>query len=461
MTPRPLGLTDPPSASVARRVGAALVCSLALSTTLPPAPARAADPPTCEGRSATAVVTAQQRVYAGTPGDDVVVIRASTVDGAYDVSTGAGADLVCVSYESAQMVYGDLDLGSGDDRVIVTGTADYTSFFTSLGTGADTYLGGAGFDAVSGDGLGADRIDTAGSDDVVFLRAYGRSPFSASVTTGPGGDSVSLTFRGGPQGAVDLGTGQDALRLERAPTVAEGRRGVLDLRAGEYRVDGERALALASAEMVADDRSLARRLSVVGTPDDDSVSTSAPVVRADLGGGNDVLSTPWGGRASWRGGAGRDKITLGATFRRPSPPRDVVLGPGTARTGAVGTLGADSPRWTRHVLAGFEVRRLNAGSGSFAGTGSPGAERLILQGCSVQVRLGAGDDEARHRLPTAPGDLSSCASISATWWGGGGDDLLRGSSAPDRLVGGPGRDRARGGPGADRCRAEIEDGCED
>ena len=110
------------------------------------------------------------------------------------------------------------------------------------------------------------------------------------------------------------------------------------------------------------------------------------------------------------------------------------------------------------ALTGFENAAADTWSIATLIVGDAGDNRLTLgtdSDCAGVVRGGPGDDV----ISAGHVDVhDTCLGITA--YGNRGNDVLRGSSAPDALYGGPGRDRAVGGEDEDACRAEVRRGCE-
>ena len=113
---------------------------------LSPLTAASAAGETCRGEAATIVGSGP--AVTGTDGRDVVVS-----DGATDIDTLGGDDLICVVPGATNPwvpTTVDVDAGAGDD-VVDTSTVRPTpgTFIVVLGAGADTYVGGGGADEVT------------------------------------------------------------------------------------------------------------------------------------------------------------------------------------------------------------------------------------------------------------------------------------------------------------------------
>jgi Ca2+-binding RTX toxin-like protein len=107
-----------------------------LAATLLTAPTAQAAAETCQGRAATVVGSAD--VVNGTEGDDVIV-----TNGATRVRALGGNDVVCVTGgPESGSVRQDIDLGSGDDRLLVERAAD-------VGGPGSSYAGGTGRNSIA------------------------------------------------------------------------------------------------------------------------------------------------------------------------------------------------------------------------------------------------------------------------------------------------------------------------
>ncbi len=128
------------------------------------ATADAASGPSCHGRSATMVVSAQSPYSVrGTDHRDVIVVTG----GDHSIWAGDGDDVVCGN-GSANIVHG----GGGDDRIYggwgddrLYGGHGHDVLFA--GPGADYVRGGPGNDRLTG-GKGIDILDGARGDDALI-----------------------------------------------------------------------------------------------------------------------------------------------------------------------------------------------------------------------------------------------------------------------------------------------------
>jgi Ca2+-binding RTX toxin-like protein len=314
-----------------------LASSLVVGIVALPVPAVAGE--LCQGQAATLVGSPDMSLV-GTDGDDVIVTRGSRV-----ILALGGNDRVCVTGKSGQ-VYA----GFGDDVVDTTAASSGRSF---LGPGADTYLGGPGWDFVkaagdpgSGAAIGDQQVD------VIDVGAGSATIYSGA----PGkGNSDTITVRDGPStvywsgyqtgGEVEFGAGEHRMQV---------------FLKGDEQRDWRLGNGLVSD---ADDQlvrwtGFVRNLSVLAFPDSAALTmlgSAAPeLIKAracrvvvEGRGGNDVLRfslAPDGCQRQERrllGGAGADTL-LG------SPRGDVLFG-GGGRDLADGRSGND--------LCRAEVRR--------------------------------------------------------------------------------------------------------
>ena len=163
-----------------------LVATGLLAAGLTGVPAHAAGE-TCHGEAATIVGTWLQRGVIGTEGRDVVV-----TNGATQVDTLGGDDLVCVTESEGRFPGLDLDTGAGDD--VVDASASRSPMDVVLGAGRDTYTGSA---------RGGDRVvaGTANAEDTdADVIHTGAGELADEVTSGspgvPNGDVVVVEQAG-------------------------------------------------------------------------------------------------------------------------------------------------------------------------------------------------------------------------------------------------------------------------
>lgn len=458
------------SATLTAAVSTAL---LGASMAIAAVPAHA-DPLSCHGRAVTI------EGDTGTDGNDVMVVG----PGQRSVSTGAGDDLVCIRLgdDTGRSFY--LDAGTGDDVITNETTASARTVYATLGAGADTYVGSdastdyvtAGPDSWGGtDDTERDVIDTRGGNDAVTTGSVAPgTPNPDVIATGSGDDGVTWA---GEQvdGPLDLGTGENRLRLLSGWAGADID---IDAPAGLVTADS-RPVVRWSGDVIAYTLQYTHlRTTFTGAELDEYLtfwpsqrdqegppsSVSDPGLRldADMGGGDDRISMLDAAGGSRVGGPGKDRLGM---------PRcqvaDVRLGIGyecqdesRARTPYSGTLDA----WETVSAPGGRVRVI----------GTNGRDTIRVYGRTAFV-----DGRGGRDVLTSSSDRTRRASrVPVVLKGGSGDDKLRGGYTNERLVGGPGNDRIIGGPGEDRlsggpgrdlaegqggrdrCSAEVRRSCE-
>lgn len=437
------------------------------------APAHA-EPAACQGR---VVTTGGDQ---GTDGDDVMVVG----PGQRSVSTGAGDDLVCIRLGDDLRSSFFLGAGPGNDVVHNETTASDRSVSVSLDTGDDTFVGSdASRESVS---TGADTwggirdvekdvVDTRGGNDSVATGSVAPgTPNPDVIRTGTGDDAV--IWAGEQVGApLDLGTGDNQLRLLSGWAGSDVD---IDAPAGRATADSRPVLRWSGDVASYSLQYTHLRTTFTGTDLDEYVtfwpaqadqqgpaSTVAdPQLRldADMGGGDDRLEMLDAAGGSWVGGPGKDRlgmprcqvadVRLGIDYscndetqaRTPYAGAIDAWETVSASGGhiqVVGTNGRDTirVRGRRAVVDGRGGRDVLTSSGSR--TGKKASIPVVIRG-------GAGADRIR-------GGFSDERLI-----GGGGADVMRGGPGDDQLVGGAGRDRADGQGGRDRCSAEVRRNCE-
>jgi Ca2+-binding RTX toxin-like protein len=363
-------------------------------------------------------------------------------------------------------------------------TASERVAYVVLGAGADTYLGSdaskdyvtTGSDSASGTtDADKDVVDTRGGDDVVTSGSVAPgTPNPDVISTGEGDDAVSWA---GEQagGQVDLGSGENSLRLRSGWAGADID---IDARSGLVTADTRPVLRW-TGDVVAYTLQYAHlRTTFTGTDLDEYVTfwpsqsdqdgppsaVGDPGLRldADMGAGDDRLQLLDTAGGDWVGGPGRDKLGMSRC-----QVADVRLGRGyqctdetRARTPYSGAMDA----WEKITVPGWHLRV----------TGTPRADDIRTFGARNRIDGRGGDDLIA--IPTVAG-VGRKALVGIVN-GGAGDDVIRGSYLRDRLLGGSGndrihgkrsvdvirggagRDRAVGGPGRDRCSAEVRRSCE-
>ena len=448
------------------------------------APPSTAAGETCRGEAAT-IVGSGHRIT-GTEGRDVVV-----TNGAQDVSTLGGDDLVCITgrdQERGTERPVQLDAGPGDDLVDGTGAVGWPVDGV-LGTGADRFEGGAGEDYVSAGALSADFRDHLDEEADVLLGGGGRDlltsgqpglPNSDVVQGGQGGDDLTYLGSVTATSVVDGGAGQDSTVLR----LAAGANTVDNVRS-ELRHDGVPVSRWTAIEgfVLLDPATGTASTTITGSAADEwfSLSGKGPVV-ADLGAGDDELSVPHVLSADSRvaGGPGRDELAVGTDTHE------------IAWDLASGALWVGD-EWSVPAT-GFEDAFVVATAVSLWGTDGP--NDLTANSCDVRLSGRDGNDDLSLNGDYVFESFKDCsertvmlggrghdtfgtrAGSDDRMVGGRGNDRFDSRGGDDRLFGGPGKDRANlgngddtflGGPGRDRvdgkrgrdlCRAEQAQRCE-
>ena len=427
--------TTPPTSplTTAGLLGLALLAPVAWAS-----PATAAAE-TCRGEVATIVGTGP--TVTGTEGRDVIVTGSAT-----SVDALGGDDVVCVAIVGtphANVI--DVDAGAGADVVDTTAIGGGYYVETTLGAGADTFVGGRTGDTVwagdgSFDGTGTDtdtdRIDTGTGRDSVLSGTAGSTNHDV-VRLGDGDDDLTL---GSPalaaDAVVDGGTGEDSLKLRTQDDDV-----TLDVPSSTF------TSAAGTAAFSAFERS--------------SVVAGSGTVTYRGTDGDDTFDVhPQGGTPTLRvtTGAGKDGLTIEpATITAAS---SIDLGPGNDRLVAAtqtGSLAIDLPR---DVLAvgGTEVPAVGVDDAwllapSVVMTGDDEDNELTWSGCDATLLGDQGDDSLSWNYDYLFETYEfSCADGSATMDGGAGRDHLRSSGGDDRLVGGGGHDKIYGRGGDDTIR---------
>lgn len=415
---------------------AATMLGLAL---LAPTTSATAVAETCRGEAATIVGTG--RTITGTEGRDVIVTGSAT-----SVDALGGDDLVCVAImgdPNSNVL--DVDAGPGADTVDTTAIGGGYYVATTLGAGADTFVGGRTSDTVwAGDG----SYDSAGTDTD-----------TDQIDTSTGGDGVvSGTPGTANHDVVRLGDGDDDLTLGSLAVAADA---VLDGGAG-----GDRLTLRTQDEDVT--------LDVPGSSFSSSSGTVAfsaferPSVVAGSGtvtfrgsDGDDSFGLyPQGGTPTLRAatGAGDDGVTVEpATITAAS---SIDTGSGDDRLVTATKTGALGIDLTREVLTidGVEVAATGLEDAwlmapTVTMTGDDEDNELTWSGCDATLRGGTGDDELYWNYDYLFETYEfRCSDGRAVMNGGEGKDYLRSSGGDDRLVGGAGHDKIFGRAGDDTLR---------
>ncbi|SEG66061.1 beta strand repeat-containing protein [Bosea lathyri] len=300
------------------------------------------------------------------------------------IDTGAGNDEVTL-LEGSQL-YGEVRLGTGDDKL--TATAAEQDLSVDAGEGNDIVLAGAGDDLVRG-GDGDDLLDGGAGDD-----ALQGGNGNDRLIGGRGddflfGDAGNDTLIGGAgNDLLDGGDGIDTVDYS-----AETASVTIDLGTGKATGDG-----------IAKDR-LAGIENVIGGSGDDVLIGNNLANVLDGGAGNDRIVAGAGDMAI--GGAGDDSIEI------------------QAGAGAAASIDGGSGRDT--------VKLTGTGTGSLAAPS--GVERLVVEGGSWSVAGSAGYDEIAirdgaavttgvvidgdDRIGIDAGGKLTVANNAVTWAGGG------------------------------------------
>lgn len=404
---------------------------------------------TCDGRTATIVITTPRDTTYGTPGDDVIV----GTEGDDTVYALAGNDVVC-GLGGADHLLGD----EGDDRLF--GGLDET-YVVDDGYRGDLVVPGPGNDFVDlgpdpqsldihpVDGIGEiDRISWGGSSAAVVV------DLAAGAATGEGTDTMAVhPVPVGVVGSVhdDTVSGTDNVDLVDAgpgnDTVTTG--------AGDDWV-------------LADLRGRERQQRFA---DDDRIDTGAGDDYVVIGHSRDVVTTGGGGDI-----VEIDEDAKGSHVRTGSGDDRIDM-----ESAADVSSGGDRDRW---------FVQLRGDSGDYRIAGGAAEDKIDLQ----PTRLGRGArvswDNGRNRIlvdgrlrgrTSGMEVLNLAKGARWTFFGGpsgevvrawpstpavvlrgrGGHDTLYGTAGNDVLDGGRGRDRLRGGAGRDRCLSgEDLRGCE-
>ena len=158
----------------------------------------------CRGLPATIEGDVPQLI--GTPGNDVIVAGGNV----HHVLAGEGDDVICVVADDRKRLY--VEAGPGADLVDTTAATGAT--VATMGTGADTFIGGPEYDEVRLDQepvepTAADVVQTGDSSDSVTARS------AVDADLGPGDDFyVGMFIEGQEPSRVALGSGDDTLRLD-------------------------------------------------------------------------------------------------------------------------------------------------------------------------------------------------------------------------------------------------------
>lgn len=455
---------------------------------------------TCRGEAATIVGTGP--TVTGTEGRDVIVSGSAT-----SVSGLGGDDLICVAIigDTRSNVI-DVDAGTGDDVVDTTAMGGGYYVTTTLGAGADTFVGGRTGDTVlageapwdqAGADTALDRIDTGTGRDEVFSGSPGTTNRDV-VRLGDGDDRLTLGSPAvGPDAVLDAGEGEDVLGL------TTGDKDVtLDAAAGTFSSAAGTAAytSFSSTSIVAGSGTVTYRGTEAADTVDIHPEGGTPTLQMATGGGDDTVTiAPATITTASRidTGAGRDQLVAASKTASLAIdlPRQVftvdgvtvpvtgledawLMAPTVTMTGDAedndltwtgcdatlrGGKGEDSLYWSYdHVFETYEFDcagevSMNGGDGPDHLRSAGGDDRLV-GGRGHDTILGrGGDDTIRGGRGN---DTLDGGQGRDDIRGGRGNDVLRGRGGHDTLLGGPGRDQVDGANGRDRCVAERERRCE-
>lgn len=400
---------------------------------------------TCLGKKATLVGNATDKYrLEGTKKNDVIV-----TNGSVSVNGKDGDDLICVT-KAPSNVYD----GAGDDKILIQFViTDPRQGYqmTSLVSGHNTYVGSSGGReevALSG---GVNDVRTRGGDDVLDLeQTAGRG----HVDLGPGDDEVRLG-RHAAKVVVDGGAGNDVLDFLGS---SKGAHWTFDAVAGVAQVDGR-----TFARWHGMDRYQLRYLRDAtnvrfkGTAAAESVylragfGESPRKVRADLGGGADKLWIAGNYRGRVALGTGRDELTIagGLEARVDLGEKKAEVTDLTGRRNVLRLSGVEDALTTFVTSVGL--------------VGDTHDNVLRADGACTATISGLGGDDRLSVATNSRHAPSDCDPPVGHYWntvdGGAGDDRLVGGALEDLLRGGSGKDRADGGGAKDECRAEKVTRC--
>ncbi|HYJ27074.1 MAG TPA: hypothetical protein VEW73_05125 [Nocardioides sp.] len=423
-----------------------------LAATLLTVPTAQAAAETCHGRPATIVGSYLQRDLVGTPGADVVV-----TNGAVQIDTRGGDDLVCVTESAGRYPELDLVTGAGDD--VVDASASRGPMAATLGAGSDQYTGSAR----GGDWVVAGEAGVDTEPDTIHTGAGALVDSVVSGSEGaPNGDVVvveqggSTVYWSGPMTAdarLDATAGPGSTLV---PDLGTGH-AVVDATAGTLTRDGFVTLRWTGFDDFGFSGTEApRAFRFDGSDRDETVYVSFPIEASDrqryyLGGGDDTLLSPdgaGGNKSRYNGEAGDDHIDLWAGTQLR-----LDLASGQMRMRQDG-------RTVKARFAKFETSRLGAKKLLLRGTKR--ADQIRFYACRATVRGRAGKDDIASARTGDDGYLLGCDARTSRIriHGDGGRDTIRGSRGKDLLVGGPGRDTVNGNANRDRCSGEKLRSCE-
>jgi Ca2+-binding RTX toxin-like protein len=469
---------------------------LASSAVLALPGAASADTATCQGKDATILGPNNGRNTEGTPGDDVIVTTADGYDGTGWIRAGAGNDVLCIAPGDGRIPHPRVDstftiqVGEGDDTVVVQEERNVSHLRVELGDGDDTFLGSsrpehvwAGNMALESPELGGDsgrdHVDAGlGVDTINSGSPSPDVPNDDTVISGQGADSLIIGGFGASLdngGTAGDGEGdslaiiheqwlQKRVNIDNTARVATSDAGELmrwtNVRLFNVLVDSPLTFTGSDAtEFLSVSTSLEPEYryattvdATMGAADDKVRYATGPMNGAvDGGDGDDAIELPYCQSARYVSGR---SLTCRETTYNGGHIRFVTNVNGfdgktrlsaSQRAEVIGTRGRD------HITVGAPKMVVNARAGADRVSAFRGTKgRAVLLG-------GAGNDV----LAGGPGgDRLDGGTGRDTLRGMDRADVLMGGPGPDVLRGGQGRDTARGGTGRDQCSTEVSTGCE-
>jgi len=335
-------------------------------------------------------------VISGGAGNDVLAVVGSAESDDMAIGSGPGGTVIDLSAPTAARVVVTeietmtLDLGDGDDTVVVGDPGAVTAITIELGGGDD-------------------RLDASGL------------PFGIVATGGPGDD----VFSGGAgMDSFFGGLGFDVADYSAAPGPVTA-----SLTAGRAEPDGYGARDLLSGIE-----------GLIGSDHGDDLTGSEAADFIDGRGGNDIISG-LGGDDVLLGGSGADTIDGG-------PGDDVISGQAGDDDlfGRAGNDALDGQTGNDRLEGGDDDDELLGSEGRDELFGGSGSDVLAGGDGDDLLNGGNGDDE----LLGGDGDDDLSGGVDNDQLNGGrGDDVLRGDQGNDALEGWVGNDTLLGGDGDD------------
>ncbi len=381
---------------------------------------------TCEGKRATIVGRPRHNVY-GTDKRDVVV-----TNGANHISTGAGADLVCVT--GAEV--GNVNVGDGDDRVVVL-IRDKFSYY-QLGRGADEFIGGPGKEEIHAEKHRDQRdVIIAGAGNDVLETGNSGQALHDVVRMGPGNDYIRALVPRQRPGTPPLngGAGSDVLRL--GNYTREGSSAwTLDNRHGRLMKEDQTVVEVRGLEEFRFDFNRST-VTYLGGPLGERFYLDAGDQVVAGGGDDEIYADTDKDDASFSGlagGSGNDLLGFGF---HPTAPDTVVTADLTTDEIRTGSGVVQS-------FTGFENFLLNTDIAEVIGDAGP--NELYARACVATLRGGDGNDVITAlRFETEFYDCEGPDRRTTSLFGENGDDRLLGhTTSVDLLDGGTGVDTATG-----------------